>query len=807
MSEFRSHSSRARSPKSLLELEISREQTHVTAAYNRLDRQRAEVSAALVATSGSRDDATELFERDVRIAHLEDRLSAFENAEHALCFGRLDKKDGERIYIGRVNLRDHMDEPLVIDWRAPAARPFYAATVQEPLGLVRRRHLTLRGRRVEALNDDLLDIEANIDGFSLQGDGALLNAIKASRTGRMGDVIATLQAEQDEIIRAPARGVLVVQGAPGTGKTVVALHRAAYLLYTTPNMAKRGVLVVGPNPTFLAYVSDVLPSLGESNVVFATMATLYPGLRATATEPPDVAGAKSDARMAVALSRHLHSSQGGPAGRTADIEVNIDGERYVLPRAAIERALLLARETGERHNLARRTFRRAALNELATVVSHDKAALLDSMEEGYESELAAADRCLQEDPDGIPALIDTPTSDKDETSLEYEHALLTKELAADAGVASALESLWPALTAVELLAAFLDEGMLNGDLDDVLNHQVRQLVHRERQTALTEADIALIDEAVSLLGVDDSEAKAGEEARRQRDIVFARAALAQGDSKVAAMVSAEALAERHQERDLRTLAERAAADPEWTYGHIIADEAQDLTPMQWRMLNRRCPLTSMTIVGDMAQSSRQHPSAWEERLREVPSVHRTVELTVCYRAPRELVDAAEPLLRKIRPDAPRVTAIRTSDIAPRLLKTRDDGHRDIAAWVRDCAVTDPDARMAVITPTPDSVADSLGRAGLAPATGLDPDLRSSLVVLPPALAKGLEFDHVLVHDPSIILEESGGLHALYVAFTRSTQTLMVVQQGDTPALLAHLSRARTPLGTGRPDEQAVAVRR
>lgn len=788
MSESQSPGNQTPSPESLLEMEISREQTQVTAAYARLDQDRAQVSNALETTlGGSQDDATALLERDVRVAALGRRLSALENAEHALCFGRLDHQNGERLYVGRVNIQDDTDEPLVIDWRAPAARPFYVATVQEPHGLVRRRHLTLRSRRVESINDDLLDLEADIDGVSLQGDGALLSAVKASRTGRMGDVVATLQAEQDAIIRAPARGVLVVQGSPGTGKTVVALHRAAYLLYATPIMAKRGVLVIGPNPTFLAYVSDVLPSLGESNVVFATMATLYPGLQATTEESPELAAAKSDARMAAALSRYLQSLQGGPAGLTDDVEVDVDGDRHVLPSEAIQRAVLLARETGARHNLARRTFRRAALDELTTVVINNKAALLDSMEEGYESELAVLDRSLQQDPDGIPALIETPDNDAGETRASYERDLLTKELAADEGVAAALDELWPDLTPIELVGGFLDEGMLTGVLDEVLDQEVQRLVHRKRQPELTDSDIALIDEAASLVGVDDSETGTAERARRERDIAFARAALAQGDADVAAMVSAEDLAERHEERDLRTLAERAAADPEWTYGHIIADEAQDLSPMQWRMLTRRCPLTSMTIVGDMAQSRHQRAAAWEERLHEVPSVHRTVELTVCYRAPKELVDAAEPLLRQIRPDAPRVTSIRNSGLQPRLLETNDDGHRCIAEWVSDCATSDPDARIAVITPTPDSVGDSLDQAGLAPAGGPDPDLRSSLVVLPPALAKGLEFDHVLVHDPKMILDQPGGLHAVYVAFTRSTQTLTVVQRGETPALLAHLA--------------------
>src|SRR5829696_4947530 len=297
-----------------LAAELEQEQAYVSMLYRRLDtlreRAQAELQRALGYEGGGNVQAR--VDRDAFVARHSGRLAQLAAAEHGLCFGRLDRSDGSHLYIGRMGLLDDDREPLLVDWRAPAAQPFYRATWAAPDGVVRRRHLRTRGRQVLGIEDDVLDpgslSEAEREGLS--GEAALLAALTASRTGRMGDIIATIQAEQDRIIRAGLPGVMVVQGGPGTGKTAVALHRAAYLLYThRQRLARRGVLVVGPNPTFLRYIEQVLPSLGETSVVLGTVGQLFPGLHARRTEPPDVAEVKGRAEMAAVVAAAVRERQ------------------------------------------------------------------------------------------------------------------------------------------------------------------------------------------------------------------------------------------------------------------------------------------------------------------------------------------------------------------------------------------------------------------------------------------------------------------------------------------------------------------
>ncbi|HEV3399041.1 MAG TPA: helicase, partial [Actinomycetes bacterium] len=290
-----------------LAAELEHEQAYVSLLYRRLDtlreRTQAELERALGYEGGGNVQAR--VDRDAFVSRHSARLAQLNGAEHGLCFGRLDLSGGSHLYIGRMGLLDEDREPLLVDWRAPAAQPFYRATWATPDGVVRRRHLRTRGRAVLGIEDDVLDLEglsdAERDGLS--GEAALLAALTASRTGRMTDIVATIQAEQDRIIRSDLPGILVVQGGPGTGKTAVALHRAAYLLYThRQRLARRGVLVVGPNPTFLRYIEQVLPSLGETDVLLSTVGTLFPGVAATAQEPVEAAAVKGDPRMVEVLA-------------------------------------------------------------------------------------------------------------------------------------------------------------------------------------------------------------------------------------------------------------------------------------------------------------------------------------------------------------------------------------------------------------------------------------------------------------------------------------------------------------------------
>ncbi|HJW59889.1 MAG TPA: helicase, partial [Actinomycetota bacterium] len=347
-------------------------------------------------------------------------------AEHGLCFGRLDHADGSHLYIGRLGLLDDDREPLLVDWRAPAAQPFYRATWATPSGVVRRRHLRTRGRTVLGIEDDVLNPELLSDDEreGLTGEAALLAALTASRTGRMSDIVATIQAEQDRIIRADLPGVLVVQGGPGTGKTAVALHRAAYLLYThRQRLARRGVLVVGPNPTFLRYIEQVLPSLGETDVLLSTVGGLFPGVAATGQEPLEVAAVKGDPRMVGVLAAAITDRQQVP---DADVVVEVGGVRLRLDPATCAEARRRARAAGTPHNEARSVFRRELVLALA-----------DQM-------VAALTRDLPE--------VDLPDDDllvdlfPDERLLDPDLDEIRAELGANPAVRSAVDRLWPKLT-------------------------------------------------------------------------------------------------------------------------------------------------------------------------------------------------------------------------------------------------------------------------------------------------------------------------------------------------------------------------
>src|SRR5215471_383976 len=347
------------------------EQAYVDMLYRLLDEARDRAEGALAQTYGS-GGAGGTFqarvERDFRAVEQSRRLAQLNAVEHGLCFGRTDAPAQAgypgTLYIGRIGLRDDEHEPRLIDWRAPAAHPFYAATPRDPAGLIRRRHIYTRNRAVTGVDDEVFDLDrlSEPDRRSLSGEAMLIASITAGRTGRMSDVVATIQAEQDRVIRSALQGVLVVQGGPGTGKTVAALHRAAYLLYThRRTLERRGVLVIGPNATFLRYISQVLPSLGETDVVLHTLGDLFPGVRATDINDP-AAVVKGDQRMVRVLRQAVRDRQRVPA---RDLTVDADGVPVPLRRAAILRARDRARSLRKPHNVARKLFVTELLGELA----------------------------------------------------------------------------------------------------------------------------------------------------------------------------------------------------------------------------------------------------------------------------------------------------------------------------------------------------------------------------------------------------------------------------------------------------------
>ncbi|MEV6575187.1 ATP-binding domain-containing protein [Streptomyces sp. NPDC051577] len=740
------------------------EQQFIDRLYHRLDDLSDQAERAV---SGALADVGTGFqarlERDVLVAEQSGLLSALDSGENGLCFGRLEFSDGRDHHIGRIGIRQDDSErtPLVLDWRADVARPFYLATGHVPMGLRRRRHLTTRGREVVALHDEILDL-ADTERTGHEGadaDAVLLAALDAARTGRMHDIVRTIQAEQDRIIRSSHHGVLVVEGGPGTGKTAVALHRAAYLLYAHREvLAKRGVLIVGPNPAFLGYIGEVLPSLGETGVLLATPGELYPGVHATGVDRPGAAAVKGDARMAEVLARVVADRQALPesvpagAGEDADVvpepALEIDHDDYgtlLLDRTMAHEARDRARATGLPHNLARPYF---------------AFRVIDALTEQLADRLGA-------DPYGGPNLLGPD-----------DVAQLGKEIATSAEVHAAIDTLWPSLTPHRLISEFLAD-------PEHLPERDAELIRRTTDD-WTPADVPLLDEAAELLGVDDSARRAAEERERLERIAYAQGVLdlSLGSESyefedtenefLAAhdLIDAERMAERHEEADHRSAAERAAADRTWAFGHVIVDEAQELSAMAWRLLMRRCPTRSMTLVGDPAQTGDEAGcGSWEQILDPyVENRWELVRLGVNYRTPAEIMDLAAAVLRARHPGFEPPSSVRSTGVRP-WVRATDDLPGAVAEAVRVAAPAE--GRLAVIAPRP--LHEELAGALPGVRVGGEPDLTRAVVLLEPRQAKGLEFDTVIVVEPADHQPSD-----LYVALTRATQTLGVLHTGRLP---------------------------
>jgi DNA helicase IV len=732
-------------------VELAHEQDYLSMLYERLDALRAATSRRLSAVrldpTAENDQAWS--EREAFAQLYQDRSAELDAAERNLCFGRLDFDDGERLYIGRLGLRNDEHDQLLVDWRAPAAQPFYRATAVQRYGVTRRRHLHTTNRRVVRIDDDVLDLGA-VDQAQLTGEAALLASLRRHRTGRMGDIVATIQADQDRIIRSALNGILVIEGGPGTGKTVVALHRAAYLLYTyREQLSKRGILVIGPNHTFMRYIDDVLPSLGENDVVLATIGSLYPGVEAEASESPEAARIKGQLTMAGVLERAVADLQRVP---TTTVPIEVDGTVHRLTPQAGRKARGQARrrrdpDTGAPlpHNVARGAFVHALLGELAQQAIRER-----------------GDQRM-----GHPEDIDD----------------VRAELAEEPAVRTAIDVLWPEFTPQELLALLYAQPQRLELTDDE-----RAVIRRDQPGAWTPADVPLLDELAELLGPVEATERA---ARRQRAREAAEQAealdvaaelvgsLAENDALIVPALEVETFVQWVASRNTRiapvgSLAERALSDRTWAYGHVVVDEAQELSAMAWRMVLRRCPGRSMTIVGDLAQTgAAAGADSWAQVLDPLgPGRWRTERLTVNYRTPKEAMAVAAALLP---PGVEPPRSVRDCDELPWC------GYGgDLAALVRHEAELVGGGRVAVIAP-PAQTADTAGALDLQPG----PDLDAPIAVLTPAEAKGLEFDSVVVVDPGGIEQASPrGRADLYVALTRTTHRLGLVITGDMPGELA-----------------------
>ncbi len=679
--------------------ELRLEQAHVDRAYEALEaarsrvmRMRSMVEVGRGGTNQARVEA-EVIEDTIR-----DRLSRLEVGDAALVFGRLDTDDGDAFHIGRVAVSDDAQEPLVVDWRAPVAEPFYRATGREPMGLARRRHFVARGRRLLALEDELFG--EGSEEHHLRGEGALLAALEQARSGQLGDIVGTIQAEQDEIIRSPLRGTLVVQGGPGTGKTVVALHRAAYLLYTHRfPLEGQGVLVVGPNRLFLRYIQRVLPSLGEAGADLAVLADLVsdhvpPGTGGTV----DAAGThrlKGDPRMAAVLRAAVRDRQ-----RRLRDEVVVDHgiQRLRVGVAASADIVGEARRRVRHHNAGRRI-----------------------VEDRFFERLAASAR------------------------REVDAADVRRRARRHPAVRAALEWMWPVLTPAQLLhdlygsLALVRSAARRRLSEDEVRSLVRERSEELTQVAWSDADLPLLDEVDRLLGPQPGQSVQDWQPR--------------------------------------------------TYGHLVVDEAQDLSPMALRMLGRRSLNGSMTIVGDIAQATAPGAVAeWDDVIthlgRDAPA--RRADLTIGYRIPASLMAPAAAVLAAAEPELTPPSAVREGGTPPSFHAVADMGS-ELGAIVAAERAAVGEGTVAVIAAegTVDEVTVALQRAGIEHArAGRGGRLDHPINVVPVRLVKGLEVDAAVIVEPSTIVgSEVRGLRALYVALTRATRRLTIVHAEPLPDAL------------------------
>jgi DNA helicase IV len=695
--------------------EIAAEQRHVDLVYARLEVTKKEAAAIEAAGYQMARAGTygALVERDAMVFHAARRRRLLDAEHDGLVFGRLDLRGGETRYVGRLGLRDEDARALVIDWRAPAAAPFYRATPVDPMDVVRRRVIQSSGERVTGVEDDLLDPEAAPADMRVIGDGALVATLARTTGTGMRDIVATIQKEQDEAIRSPALGVTIVRGGPGTGKTAVALHRAAYLLYNDrQRFAGGGVLVVGPSPVFVTYIGRVLPSLGEDEVTLASLGSLVVGVAATRHDEAGVAGVKGSLRMARVLGRAVRDD---PPGAPDQLRLLYRGTLLRLAREELSEV----RDTVLAGNARRNAVRPKAAGHLLDALWRQAVSLLGKSAVPPREEFAS-------------------------------------DIAERREFVAFMRAWWPRLRPVDVLSWLAEpdqarrygNGMLSGPEVTALTGSLAGLAEHGPSVE----DVALLDELDELLGTPPAPP------RRTGDPFTV-----QGVREVTTYADRVAAA--------RTRAIERPADYR-EYAHIVVDESQDVSPMQWRMIGRRGSYASWTVVGDPAQSAWSGDPAETARARDAALGSRRRSehvLTTNYRNSVEIFEVAADVVRKAEPDIELPVAVRRSGVAPRHLVTAD-----LAAGVRQAAgelLDEVEGTVGVVATqaTRDEVAGWVA--------GLDPTRLQTVTSLE---AKGMEYDGVLVVEPGAILAESrSGRRTLYVALSRATQRLTTVGTSDS----------------------------
>ncbi len=713
--------------------EIAHEQGVVDAVYAQLERSTRNAEALAREGHGRARLGHEggLVERDAMVFQAAKRIATLNAAREGLVFGRLDLKDPAEVprYIGRIGLRDEGHDTLLIDWRAPAAAVFYQATPTEPLGVVRRRVLRCSGRTVVGVEDDLLDAEAG-QALPVIGEGALMAQLTRARDRSMHSIVATIQAEQDKAIRAPAKGVVEISGGPGTGKTVVALHRAAYLLYTDRARYERGgVLVVGPSGVFMRYIERVLPSLGETAVALRSLGEVVDGIHATRHDAPAVAEVKGAARMAEVLRR---AARQAVPGAPTEFRIFYRDDTLVLGARELARV---------RRGLLGQGPRNRQVSRVAT-------ALTDVLWRQVRGE-----RALER---GREEFLDTLLSD--DRFLVF------------------VRDWWPALDATEVLGWLADPAFTARVAEGVLSAADLQALEGGWSPDFSVEDVALIDELRYALG-DPPEQTPDEEPDPLAHLVDAN------------MPELSTVSDREFATGARSAVHRTTnRTDDDTYAHVLVDEAQDLTPMQWRMVGRRGPSATWTVVGDPAQSSWPH----EEEARAAREValygdrtvvrHRAVNarhqfhMNTNYRNSAEIYRYAADYAQRVGLSADLPDAVRTTGVGPVevTVDVLEDGLREtvvelLAVVAGTVGVVVPEGRRAQV------------RAWLAGWEELDDALSGGddarVVVLTGVETKGLEFDGIVIVQPGEIERESRtGRATLYVALTRATQRLVTLTQ-------------------------------
>jgi DNA helicase IV len=672
------------------DIEQAREQAYVDRAYRLL----AEMS---VRARRASDDAAERAPGDwdatVAHRHLTRRVASLGDDDRPLCFGRIDEDGGSPWYIGRRHVEDRAGDPVVVDWRAPVAIPFYRATFRDPLGLRLRRRFILDRRQIIALLDEDFD---DPDSAAVTSAGGLPDPLLAelgrAREGTMHDIVATIAAEQDRIIRAPVDTPLVVQGGPGTGKTAVGLHRAAFLLYEhRASLERQGVLVVGPNRIFLAYISQVLPSLGEVAVVQTTLPGLASAWPVRAEDRLPVAELKGDPRLVAVIERACRVNVRQPDGA---LEASTRWGSVRIPHEEVTDLVDAALASGGSVNQQRLRFRRAVTRVVATALTDRR-------------------RDMVIDPEEIAA-----------------------DVRQDQPLQRALNHLWPTQSAAAVVRSLFgrsrmlaqaSEGLLAGDEQRLLQRTATASLATERWT---EADLPLLDEAQAQL-----------------------------------------------------------AEPPRRFGHIVVDEAQDVSAMALRMVARRsADGRSFTILGDLAQATA--PGAlrdWSATIFALgqPAGATVEELTTGYRVPRQIMELANDFLISRFPTSPTTTSVRVGDYDPEFRGVSEDELADAVAE-ESAKLFAAYSSVAVIgcSPLLDTragvISQWLETRGI-PTAGLgQPPTLGAVSVLDGHQAKGLEFDAVIIVEPAEFLDEHAGVALLYIAMTRAVQQLVVVHTGELP---------------------------